>query len=235
MALLVAEHIARVFRSGEVATAALREVSLTVEEGEFVAIMGPSGSGKSTLLHILGLLDRPTAGRYWLAGEDTAHLSDTDLAQRRNATVGFVFQAFHLMPRATVLDNVMVPLLYSGVPTREHRAWAEKALTQVDMGQRATYLPSQLSGGEKQRAAIARALVMTPRVILADEPTGNLDTTSGERVLGLIDALHQRGHTVVLITHEQTAADFAQRIVTMRDGEIVSDERVAKHHQHYAK
>lgn len=235
MALIAAENLSRVFRSGEVETAALQDVSLTVEQGEFAAVMGPSGSGKSTLLHLLGLLDVPTGGRLWLDSEDTASWTETERARSRNEKIGFVFQAFHLLPRATVLDNVILPLLYSRIPPREYAARARAALDLVEMTHRLGYRPSQLSGGEKQRVAIARALVLSPQVILADEPTGNLDTASGQRVLGLIDELHRRGHTVVLITHEQTAADYAQRIISMRDGRIVSDERAARRHPHYAK
>ncbi|MBI4021929.1 MAG: ABC transporter ATP-binding protein [Candidatus Andersenbacteria bacterium] len=233
--MIAAEHISRVFRSGEVDTIALRDVSLTVAEGEFVAIMGPSGSGKSSLLHIFGLLDRPTGGSLRLAREDIFQLSDQELAERRNARIGFVFQAFHLLARATVLDNVMLPLLYSRVPSSEHQARAEAALQQVGMTHRLKHQPNQLSGGEKQRVAIARALVLSPRLILADEPTGNLDTASGQQVMKLIDELHRQGHTVLLITHEQTAADYAERVVTMRDGTIVGDERLTRPHRHYAK
>lgn len=235
MALIVAERISRVWRSGEVETVGLQDVSLTVEQGEFVAVMGQSGSGKSTLLHLFGLLDEPTRGRLWLAGVDTAALTEAERARARNEKIGFVFQAFHLLPRATVLDNVILPLLYSGVPPRAYSARARAALVQVEMERRLEHQPSQLSGGEKQRVAIARALVLSPQVILADEPTGNLDTASGQRVLSILDALHRRGHTVLLITHEQTAADYAQRIITMRDGRIVSDERAAREHTHYAK
>lgn len=235
MVLVAAEHISRVFSSEEVRTVGLSDVSLTVDEGEFLAVMGPSGSGKSTLLHILGLIDQPTGGRYLLAGEDTAAWTERQRAQARNKKIGFVFQAFHLLPRATVLHNVILPLLYSNLPPREYDSRARAALKQVEMTHRLDFQPSQLSGGEKQRVAIARALVMAPRLILADEPTGNLDTASGQRVLDLLDELHQRGHTVVLITHEQTAANYAQRIITMRDGSLASDERVARKHPHYAK
>lgn len=235
MALLRVENISRVFRSEDVETVALRDVHLSVEAGEFVAIMGPSGSGKSTLLHILGLLDRPSRGRYLFEDVDTNELSDSELARLRNRSIGFVFQAFHLLSRTSVLDNVILPLQYSTVPAREYEERARAALAAVDLSHRLNHVPSQLSGGEKQRAAIARALVMEPKVIFADEPTGNLDTKSGRVVMELIDRLHREGHTVVLITHERTAADYAERVVMMRDGQIESDERVQNEHVHYEK
>lgn len=221
MALLQIENVSRVFRGEDVETVALRGVNLAIEPGEFTAIMGPSGSGKSTLLHIMGFLDRPTTGRYVFEDVDTSELSDAELAKLRNQSMGFVFQAFHLLSRTSVLDNVMLPLQYSQLSAREYEKRARQALEAVDMTHRLAHVPSQLSGGEKQRVAIARALVMEPKVIFADEPTGNLDTKSGRKVMEMIDKLHKRGHTVVLITHERTAADYARRVISMQDGQIV--------------
>lgn len=235
MALLEINNISRVFDEEENRTVALKNISLTIESGEFVAVMGPSGSGKSTLLHILGLLDRPTSGQYVFEDVDTGKLSDQEQARLRNWKIGFVFQAFHLLSRTTVLENVMLPLTYSQFPQREHEERARQVLEHVNMSHRLTHVPSQLSGGEKQRVAIARALVMEPKVIFADEPTGNLDTASGRNVMELIDTLHKNGHTVVLITHEKTAASYAERILTMQDGNILSDEKVQKEHVHYEK
>lgn len=235
MALLEIKNVSRVFGEEGSQTVALLEVDLTIEPGEFVAVMGPSGSGKSTLLHILGLLDRPSRGRYVFEDVDTGKLSDQEQARLRNRKIGFVFQAFHLLSRTTVLENVMLPLTYSQFPAREYETRARRALEQVNMSHRLTYVPSQLSGGEKQRVAIARALVLEPKVIFADEPTGNLDTKSGRVVMELIEGLHRKGHTVVLITHEKTAASYAERIVIMQDGKILSDEMVQKEHIHYEK
>ncbi|MEK7557246.1 MAG: ABC transporter ATP-binding protein [Patescibacteria group bacterium] len=235
MALLKIENVSRVFGEGDSETVALRDVSLSIEPGEFVAVMGPSGSGKSTLLHILGLLDRPTRGRYIFEDVHTGDLSDQEQARLRNRSIGFVFQAFHLLSRTTVLENVILPLTYSSLSPGEYESRARRALEQVNMTHRLTHVPSQLSGGERQRVAIARALVMEPKVVFADEPTGNLDTASGRNVMELIDALHKKGHTVVLITHEKTAASYAERTITMQDGKILSDEKVQKEHVHYEK
>lgn len=235
MALLELQNISRIFGEAEAEVAALKDVSLSINSGEFVAVMGASGSGKSTLLHILGLLDRPTSGRYIFEDVDTGKLSDAEQAALRNRSIGFVFQAFHLLSRTTVLDNAMLPLMYSGIPQREWRQRAEEALLAVSLEHRLTHVPSQLSGGEKQRAAIARALVLKPKVIFADEPTGNLDTKSGGVVMELIDTLHKQGHTVVLITHEKTAASYAERIITMKDGGVIGDEKVTAQHLHYEK
>lgn len=235
MPLISVEHIAKTYGEGESATVALQEVSFTVEEGEFVSIMGPSGSGKSTLLHILGLLDRPSTGTYLFAEENTAVLADEALAAMRNQSIGFVFQAFHLLARTSVLENVMLPLYYSHVPKTEYAARARAALAHVNMNHREKHVPSQLSGGEKQRVAIARALVNDPKIIFADEPTGNLDSKTGQQVMKTIDALHKKGRTIVVITHETSAAAFANRIITMKDGAIVSDAAVVKSHTHYHK
>lgn len=219
----------------ETTTIAIKDIDFAVAAGEFVSIMGPSGSGKSTLLHLIGLLDRPTSGQYLLDGEETEHLSDAELAKLRNQTIGFVFQSFHLLPRATVLENTMLPLQYSGRPAKEHRQQALSALAEVSMTHRLEYRPSQLSGGEKQRVAIARALVNQPKIILADEPTGNLDSKTGAAVLATIDSLHKQGHTILVITHETPTALYAQRIITLLDGQISSDKKTARGHKHYSK
>lgn len=226
MNIVAVEEVAKTYVEDGVSTTALKEASFTIAAGEFVAVMGPSGSGKSTLLHILGCLDRPTAGRYRLAGQDTANLNDRQLAQARNATIGFVFQAFHLLARTSVLDNVMLPLKYSSVPAAQHQPKARAALEQVGLNHRLDHVPSQLSGGEKQRVAIARAIVLQPQLILADEPTGNLDTASGKVVMDLLDQLHALGRTVIVITHETATAAYAQRLITIADGQIISDQKI---------
>lgn len=235
MALIEISSVAKVYGEGESSTTALRGVSFSIAEGEFVAIMGPSGSGKSTLLHILGLLDRPTSGAYTFAGENMATLPDETLASIRNQKIGFVFQSFHLLARTTVLENVMLPLYYSNVPKKEYSTRAKTALSHVNMSHRENHLPSQLSGGEKQRVAIARALVNDPKVIFADEPTGNLDSMTGQAVMNTIDELHKQGRTIIVITHETSAAAFADRIITIGDGKIVSDTKIENSHTHYHK
>lgn len=224
MALIDVHELTKVYRGEGVAHTALLGVTLSIEQGSFVAVMGASGSGKSTLLHILGLLDRPTSGRYFFDGHDTARLSDRQRAHFRNERIGFVFQSFNLLARTSVLDNVILPLQYSRIPAREHRRRAYEALKRVGMDDRLEHTPGQLSGGEKQRTAIARALVVRPHVVFADEPTGNLDSRTGKSVMELFDRLHKEGHTVILITHEQPAADYAQRIIMLRDGSVFSDE-----------
>lgn len=235
-AIIDAQHIRRVFATeGGSETVAVQDISLQVEEGEFLAIMGQSGSGKSTLLHILGLLDRPTSGTYILKGEDATKLGDGELARLRNEKLGFVFQAFHLLPRTTVLDNVILPLTYSPHPVKDHKQLAEEAIAQVDLTHRINHFPNQLSGGEKQRVAIARALVNKPDIIFADEPTGNLDTKTGKLVMELIDQLHESGHTIIVITHETSTASFAQRFIELRDGVIVREQKDGKRHGEYHK
>lgn len=235
MALIEVHSVTKSYGEGEIITQILHGVSFSIEEGEFVSIMGPSGSGKSTLLHILGLLDRPTTGTYVFAGQDTADMPDETLASIRNQNIGFVFQAFHLLARTSVLENVMLPLYYSNAPKREYESMAKAALAHVNMSHRLGHMPSQLSGGEKQRVAIARALVNNPKVIFADEPTGNLDSKTGQAVMNTIDALHKTGRTIVVITHETTAAAFAQRIIQIGDGLIVSDQKTDTTHTHYHK
>ncbi len=222
------QEVKKVYRSGsrrrQVEVRALDGVSLLITEGEFVSIMGPSGSGKSTLLHVMGLLDRPTSGRYLLAGEDVTTLEDEDAARMRNRRIGFVFQAFFLMPRYSALRNVELPLVYRGLTEAERRRRASRALAEVGLADRMDHLPSELSGGQKQRVAIARALVQEPALLLADEPTGNLDSESGREILALFERLHEAGKTLVVVTHEREIAERGRRILHMRDGRLVNDE-----------
>ena len=230
-----AHQISRTYVTGEVSTTALHPVSFTVAAGEFVAIMGPSGSGKSTLLHILGLLDRPSTGQYRFLGRDISQSSDTELANFRNQKIGFIFQTFHLLARATVLDNVLLPLQYSDQPVSRHRKLAVQAIDKVSLSHRLHHRPSQLSGGEKQRVVIARALVQKPLLLLADEPTGNLDSKTGQSVMDLIDNLHEEGLTVIVITHETPTANYAQRIIRLADGQIESDRPHTVRREHFTK
>lgn len=227
--LILLEDIQKTYVTGEIVTPVLKGVSLAINEGEFVALMGPSGSGKSTLMHLIGFLDRLTAGQYRYRGKPVGNFEDDALALMRRFEVGFVFQFFNLLPKSTVLENVMLPLLYQRVPHALRRAKAMKALESVGLLHRADYLSNQISGGERQRVAIARALVADPKVILADEPTGNLDSKSGLEVLKLFAKLHKMGHTVVMVTHEMSAARFAKRIIELKDGEIISDQKNGKH------
>ncbi|MEK9148172.1 MAG: ABC transporter ATP-binding protein, partial [Patescibacteria group bacterium] len=226
MALIEVENLEKVYAEGETRTPALRGVSLAIAGGEFVAIMGPSGSGKSTLLHILGFLDRPSAGRYRFDGRSMDEYSDEELARIRNRKMGFVFQTFNLMPRTSLLENVKLPLLYSETDAAHWEELAMSAIKTVGLEGRIHHEPSQLSGGERQRVAIARALVNNPTVIFADEPTGNLDSAAGGRVMEEIEKLNRRGHTIVLVTHETYTAEYAERIIQLKDGRIESDERV---------
>jgi putative ABC transport system ATP-binding protein len=217
------ERVSKIYRTGTLEVAALRDVDLTIQDGEFVAIAGPSGSGKSTLMHILGCLDVPTSGRYFLAGEDVSAMSEDDLAAVRNRRIGFVFQQFNLLPSLTAVRNVELPLAYSGVPRHERHERAVRALARVGLDDRLEHRPGELSGGQQQRVAVARALVTEPALILADEPTGNLDSASTRDVLGLLQDLHLSGRTVVLITHEHDVAAAAGRVVNMLDGEVHED------------
>jgi putative ABC transport system ATP-binding protein len=220
--LLELEAVRRVYDMGRVSVEALRGVDLAVAEGEFLAVVGPSGSGKSTLMHILGCLDRPTSGAYRFAGTAVAELTDDQLAELRSRAIGFVFQTYNLLPRTSALENVATPLLYQGVSRRERLARARAALERLGLGDRVDHEPSELSGGQQQRAAIARALVTEPRLLLADEPTGNLDTVSGSEVIGVLHELNAAGMTVVLITHDADVAEAATRQVHVRDGRLVA-------------
>jgi putative ABC transport system ATP-binding protein len=220
--------VTKVYRGSEVSVQALRGVGFVVREGEFVAIMGPSGSGKTTLLGILGCLDRPTEGSYKLDGDEVSRLSETRRAHVRGRRIGFVFQAYNLLPRSTALKNVELPLVYAGVPARERRLRSLKALAEVGLAERAHHRPSQLSGGEQQRVAIARALVVQPSVVLLDEPTGNLDSKSAEEVLAIVERVHRRGATIVMVTHSNEVAERASRIVRLADGLVVADEPVER-------
>ena len=219
------DDVVKTYRMGDVEVHALRGVSLVIQHGEFTAVMGASGSGKSTLMNLLGCLDRPSSGRYLLEGREVSRLSIDQLAEIRNRTIGFVFQNFNLLARTTALENVELPLVYSGVPTAERHARAAESLARVGLGDRAGHHPNQMSGGQQQRVAIARALVNRPRVILADEPTGNLDSQTSVEVMALFQELGRGGITVILVTHESDIADYASRVVTMRDGRILSDRR----------
>jgi putative ABC transport system ATP-binding protein len=222
---IVLDRVSKSYGTGAIAVHALRDVDLVVERGDFVAIMGASGSGKSTLMNILGCLDAPTRGRYLLAGVDVSELDDFELSYIRNRGIGLVFQSFNLIPRTTALRNVELPLVYARVPRDERRARALAALETVGLADRAHHGPQELSGGQQQRVAIARAIVTEPQLILADEPTGNLDSRSTEEVLGVIEGLNAAGRTIVLITHERDVAARAKRVVRLRDGRLASDER----------
>ncbi|HEV7172634.1 ABC transporter ATP-binding protein [Pedococcus sp.] len=218
--ILSLQDVRKTYATGAVAVDALRGVSMEVDSGDYVAIMGPSGSGKSTLMHIIGCLDVPTSGRYELAGQDVSGMSEAQLAHVRNAQIGFVFQQFNLLPTLTAWRNVALPLCYAGVPAAQRRARAVTALERVGLADRVDHRPGELSGGQQQRVAIARALVTDPSLLLADEPTGNLDSTSTEEVLRLLDDLHDSGRTILLITHEEDVAHRAQRTLRIRDGEL---------------
>lgn len=239
MPLIEVKNLEKIYHDGEVETPALQSVSFGIEKGEFVAIMGPSGSGKSTLLHILGFLDHPTAGEYRFENKTVNDYSKTELAQIRNKKLGFIFQMFNLLPRTNVLENVKLPLIYSGVKESLWDNLALEAIEKVGLSHRTFYETSQLSGGEKQRVAIARALVNNPSVIFADEPTGNLDSKSGGQIMEIIERLNNQGQTIILITHETYTAEYSQRIIKIRDGKIESDERVADrrhtHRDHFVK
>lgn len=218
------ERMDKIYKNGALEVQALFDIDLEIEEGEFTAVMGPSGSGKSTLMNILGCLDRPTTGRYRLEGEDIGTLTDNQLAEIRNKKIGFIFQTFNLLPRYTALHNVELPMVYAGVRRGERRRRAIDCLERVGLGDRWRHHPNELSGGQRQRVAIARALVNNPSLILADEPTGNLDSQSGQEIISILKGLHQRGITIILVTHDQGVATNANRIIRFFDGRIVADE-----------
>jgi putative ABC transport system ATP-binding protein len=222
------EALAKMYQMGAEEVHALRGVDLEIRKGEYVAIMGPSGSGKSTLMNLIGCLDSPSSGRYWLAGRLVSDLDDDELAYIRNKEIGFVFQTFNLLPRATALHNVELPLIYNGTPAEERIERAKKALERVDLVPRMNHKPNELSGGQRQRVAIARALVNNPSIVLADEPTGNLDSKTGEEIMHLFKNLHVQGNTIILVTHEMDIAQHAHRVIFIRDGKIASDEKVVK-------
>jgi putative ABC transport system ATP-binding protein len=225
MALLSLDAIVKLYRMGDVQVHALRGVSLAIEPGDFVAVMGSSGSGKSTLMNIIGCLDRPSSGRYVLDGRDVSQLDRDQLAEIRNRTIGFVFQSFNLLSRTSALENVELPLLYAGVSGRERHRRAREALVQVGLGQRVDHHPNQMSGGQQQRVAVARAIVSNPKIIVADEPTGNLDSQTSLEIMALFQALGRAGITILLVTHEPDIAEHASRVLSMKDGLLVSDER----------
>jgi putative ABC transport system ATP-binding protein len=222
------EGLAKVYEMGAEQVHALRGVNVEIRKGEYVAIMGPSGSGKSTLMNLIGCLDSPTSGRYWLAGRLVSDLDDDELAYIRNKEIGFVFQTFNLLPRATALHNVELPLIYNGTPAEERLERAKKVLERVDLADRMSHKPNELSGGQRQRVAVARALVNSPSIVLADEPTGNLDSKTGDEIMALFANLHSQGNTIILVTHENDIAQHAHRIIHIRDGQVASDQAVVR-------
>jgi putative ABC transport system ATP-binding protein len=224
MSMISMKKIAKTYEMGEAMVHALKEINLEVEAGEFISIVGPSGSGKSTLMNLIGCLDRPSEGEYHLDGEKVSELNDDELAHIRNKKIGFVFQTFNLLPRTNCLHNVELPLLYSNVARKEREKKALDLLRRVGLGERVYHNPNELSGGERQRVAIARALVNDPAIVLADEPTGNLDSKTGSEIMAIFTELNKEGKTIVLVTHERYIADYSHRIITLRDGEVVSED-----------
>lgn len=221
--LISIEHLNKTYIMGTEKVEALKDVSINIEKGEYVALMGPSGSGKSTLMNLLGCLDSPSRGQYWLNGKEVSTMEDSELAEVRNKDIGFVFQTFNLLPRLSALENVALPLVYAGVNREDRLAKARKVLEAVGLGDRVTHKPNELSGGQRQRVAVARALVNDPAIILADEPTGNLDTKTSYEIMSLFEEIHKAGNTVILVTHEQDIAMHAHRIIRLRDGLVESD------------
>lgn len=226
--IITVSDIHKLYQTGDIITRALDGVSFQIKKGEFVAIMGPSGSGKSTLMHIIGALDTPTSGSYILDGHEVSKLSDDALADIRNKKIGFIFQAFNLLPRRTTLQNVMLPMVYAGVPEKERLEKATKFLELVGLGHRLHHTSNQLSGGQQQRVAIARGLAMNPAILLADEPTGNIASNQAEEIMAIFQQLNKKGHTVVMITHESDIAEHAKRIIHIKDGKIISDTKNRK-------
>jgi len=228
MNIINIEHIAKIYQVGNEEVRALSDVSLKINKNEYVAIMGPSGSGKSTLMNILGCLDTPTKGLYDFSGENVSQMDDNELASIRNRQIGFVFQTFNLLARSDALHNVELPLIYAGIPSHERRERAEAALENVGLADRMTHKPNELSGGQRQRVAVARALVTNPSIILADEPTGNLDSKTGKDIMRLFNDIHESGNTIIVVTHEEEIAEHSERIIRLRDGLIEKDELVKK-------
>ena len=226
MNIINIEHIAKIYQVGTEEVQALRDVSIRIDKNEYVAIMGPSGSGKSTLMNMLGCLDTPTKGKYEFNSVNVSDMTDNDLARIRNKEIGFVFQTFNLLPRSDALHNVELPLIYAGINYAERRERAEKALVDVGLADRIHHKPNELSGGQRQRVAVARALVTNPSIILADEPTGNLDSKTGEEIMILFNEIHEKGNTIILVTHEEYIAEHAARIIRLKDGLIEKDEKV---------
>jgi putative ABC transport system ATP-binding protein len=225
--IILTHKLTREYDMGSELVRALRGVSVQIRKNEYVAVMGPSGSGKSTLMNLVGCLDTPTSGEYWLNGQKVSDLDDDELARIRNKEIGFVFQTFNLLPRADALHNVELPLIYAGLPARVRRDRAARALERVGLGNRMDHKPNELSGGQRQRVAIARALVNEPSILLADEPTGNLDSTTSQEIMGVFGDLHGQGQTVVMVTHEHDIAAHAARVITLRDGVVATDQRQA--------
>jgi len=224
--VICTEDLWKTYEMGSEQVHALRGVNIEIRKGEYSAIMGPSGSGKSTLMNLIGCLDSPSKGSYWLAGRLVSDLDDDELAYIRNKEIGFVFQTFNLLPRATALHNVELPMIYNGTPSEERQERARKALAQVDLTERMMHKPNELSGGQRQRVAIARALVNHPSILLADEPTGNLDSQTGEEIMALFARLHREGNTIILVTHEPDIAQHAHRVIRLRDGKVEKDEKI---------
>lgn len=229
--LIQIKNLSKIYELGEIKVAALRKVDLQIDKTEYVAIMGPSGSGKSTLMNILGCLDILTEGQYVLNDQDVSNLSDDELAEIRNKEIGFVFQTFNLLPRASALHNVELPLIYNGTPRNKRRELAIQALERVGLGDRANHKPNELSGGQRQRVAIARALINNPSIILADEPTGNLDSRTGEEIMKIFTELNNAGNTIIIVTHEEYIAKHSNRIIRLLDGQILSDENIKSRNQ----